>query len=296
MDGLYRSAQLDMASSIQRLAGIRALTSKFKQRCRTVEGHYLKSLADGEQVDWPKESESAAIEQLVHELAQEITGSPDISPAVWQHSRSFASEIQKPYLNYRESGEISQEKYERAESHFFRGLQMWCDHTDDFLRYLSAFVTLEEPTSRSDVNRGDTSESPSMMYDVAISFAGEDRLIAKAFAESLRERGRRVFYDEYEQASLWGRDLYSHLSNVYKNKAKYCLIIVSIHYARKLWTRHELRAAQSRAFQESSEYILPLRVDDTEIEGILPTTGYLHLQSHTVADAVALLMQKLDTQ
>jgi len=285
-----------MASSIQRLSGIRALTSKFKQRCRTVERHYLRSLSGGEQVDWPKDSESDAIEQLVHEIAQEITDRPDISPAVWQHSRSFAKEIQKPHLRYRESGEINQELYEYAEAQFFRGLQMWCDHTDDFLDYLGAFVAIEEPTSRSDVDRGFATESTTLQYDVAISFAGEDRMIAKEVAESLRELGRRVFYDEYEKASLWGRDLYSHLSNVYKNKAKYCLVIISSHYARKLWTRHELRAAQSRALQESAEYILPLRVDDTEIDGILPVIGFLHLQTHTVAEVVTLLTQKLDAK
>jgi cytochrome c5 len=84
-----------------------------------------------------------------------------------------------------------------------------------------------------------------------------------------------VFYDEYEQANLWGKDLYVHLSKVYKDDSKFCLMVISEHYAKKQWTNHERRAAQARAFAESSEYILPLRLDDAEIDGVLGTVGFL---------------------
>jgi hypothetical protein len=113
------------------------------------------------------------------------------------------------------------------------------------------------------------------MYDIAISFAGEDRQVAERLASLLVIKGLNVFYDEYEQANLWGKDLYAHLSKVYKDEAKYCLMLVSEHYARKQWTNHERRAAQARAFKESSEYILPLRLDDAQVDGILDTVGFL---------------------
>lgn len=40
-------------------------------------------------------------------------------------------------------------------------------------------------------------------YQVAISFAGEDRPIARQIAENLTQRGIEIFYDGYEEASLW---------------------------------------------------------------------------------------------
>ena len=49
-------------------------------------------------------------------------------------------------------------------------------------------------------------------YDVALSFAGEDRIYAEALAGALRHHGIRVFYDKYEKDTLWGKDLYTHLS------------------------------------------------------------------------------------
>jgi hypothetical protein len=112
-------------------------------------------------------------------------------------------------------------------------------------------------------------------YDVALSFAGEDRSYADALAEELRHRGLSVFYDTYEKSTLWGKNLYSYLSDVYQNKAHYCVMFLSRHYAVKLWTNHEREAAQARAFEENEEYILPIRLDDTKIPGIPTTIAYL---------------------
>lgn len=126
-------------------------------------------------------------------------------------------------------------------------------------------------------------------YDVALSFAGEDREYAETLAHTLKERGVQVFYDRYEKTTLWGKNLYDHLSNLYQNKARYCVMFLSKHYAAKLWTNHERQAAQARAFKEHEEYILPIRLDNTEVPGILSTVDYLRWPpetAETIADAI----------
>ena len=130
-------------------------------------------------------------------------------------------------------------------------------------------------------------------YDVALSFAGEDRQYAEALAELLVSNEYEVFYDNYGRAQLWGKNLYTHLSSVYKDKARYCVMFLSQHYARKLWTNHELKSAQARAFEENEEYILPVRLDDTEIPGILPTIGYLDLRTESINNIYQVLVEKL---
>lgn len=115
-------------------------------------------------------------------------------------------------------------------------------------------------------------------YDIALSFAGEDRAYVEKVARYLMNKGIRVFYDNYEQVELRGKDLYIHLADVYQNRAQYCIIFVSKFYKEKLWTSHEMRAAFARAFSSSSEYILPARFDDTEITGINYTLGYIDLR------------------
>ena len=130
-------------------------------------------------------------------------------------------------------------------------------------------------------------------YDVALSFAGEDRHYAEKLAELLKAGGYSVFYDEFERAHLWGKDLYVHLSSVYKDQADYCVMFLSAHYAQKLWAKHELESAQARAFEENQEYILPIRIDDTEIPGISPTVGYLDLDSMAIDEIYQALVKKL---
>ena len=115
-------------------------------------------------------------------------------------------------------------------------------------------------------------------YDVVLSFAGEDRKYVEQTAKYLRNKGIKVFYDNYETVDLWGKDLYQHLDNVYQRKAKYAVIFISESYSKKLWTNHELKSAQARAFSENEEYILPVRFDETEIPGIRNTIGYLSLK------------------
>jgi len=135
--------------------------------------------------------------------------------------------------------------------------------------------------------------SSTKTYHIALSFAGENRDYVEAVAKSLKRRGVRVFYDKYEEAQLWGKDLYWHLSDVYRKQANFTVVFISRHYKEKLWTNHERQSAQARAFEESQEYILPVRFDDTEIPGILPTTGYINLSSRTPEDLAQIVLQKL---
>lgn len=69
--------------------------------------------------------------------------------------------------------------------------------------------------------------------------------------------------------------------------------MISNYYVEKLWTKHELKQAQERAFKENREYILPLRLDETAIPGITETTGYIDLQNVSIEYVVRVLIEKL---
>ncbi len=130
-------------------------------------------------------------------------------------------------------------------------------------------------------------------YDIALSFAGEERDYVDRVANLLKECGVKVFYDLFEEADLWGKDLYAHLSEIYHKRAQFTVMFISKAYANKLWTNHERKSAQARAFQEAQEYILPARFDDTEIPGVLPTVGYVSLKDRSPQDLVSLITKKL---
>ena len=133
----------------------------------------------------------------------------------------------------------------------------------------------------------------SLAHIVVLSFAGEDRKYVHAVAKHLQSKSIKVFYDTFEQAALWGKDLAEHLDSVYQRAGQYCVIFISKSYAKKMWTRHERRSALARAIRQQKEYILPARFDDTELEGIPHTTAYISAADKTPAQFSKLLLQKL---
>lgn len=131
-------------------------------------------------------------------------------------------------------------------------------------------------------------------FHVAISFAGENRDIAQNMAEQLKDKGVKVFYDNDFQDELWGKDGYTYLSNIYSNRSFFVIPLISKNYEKKVWPRHEIKNAFAKALHLEREYILPVKIDDTEIFGIPSTIGYLDLRQIKIEKLVALLCQKLE--
>lgn len=107
-------------------------------------------------------------------------------------------------------------------------------------------------------------------YDVALSFAGEDRAFVENCAEILRSLNINVFYDNYEKDVLLGKDLYRYLSDIYQNRARFAVVFVSESYKKKRWTKHELEYITARKFKQDEEYLLPVKLDETELRYYLP--------------------------
>jgi hypothetical protein len=139
-----------------------------------------------------------------------------------------------------------------------------------------------------------TPRSTQRQYDICLSFAGEQRSYVQKVAQILRDRGKKVFYDEYETVQLWGRDLVEYLDWVYRESADYCVLFASKEYAAKNWTTHERRSAQARALEQREVYLLPARFDDTEIPGLVPTTAYIDLKDMPPDQLGELIIQKLE--
>lgn len=131
------------------------------------------------------------------------------------------------------------------------------------------------------------------IYQVAVSFAGEDRSFVDEYCSFLKESGVSIFYDDFEQANLWGKNLYQYFNDIYKNKCDYCVVFISKNYAEKAWTKHELESAQARAFQENKEYILPVRLDSTELPGVNETTCYVDAREMSPKTLSELTIKKL---
>jgi len=139
------------------------------------------------------------------------------------------------------------------------------------------------------MNEGNTN----FKYDIAISFANEDRVIVEEYVKNLKDKKVRVFYDNDESHILWGKNLYQYLSEVFLKEARYCVVFISANYINKPWTIHELSNAQSREFQQLKEYILPVKLDESVIPGILSTKGFLDIKEKNIDQIVQITIDKL---
>lgn len=114
------------------------------------------------------------------------------------------------------------------------------------------------------------------MYDLALSFAGEDRDIAEKIAVEVRNKGFNVFYDFFEQEELWGEDLTIALPKRYRN-ARFCVVLASDIYLKKMWTKFERQVIVEHFLKlGASGYVLPVFLGNAEQElpGISKLIGY----------------------
>lgn len=130
-------------------------------------------------------------------------------------------------------------------------------------------------------------------FQVALSFAGEQRDYVREVAKALTARHIAVFYDEFAANALWGKDGAEHFHQIYSRDTQFVVMFISSDYIAKAWTRHERRAAISRQMKVDTEYILPVRFDDTEVPGLPDTIQYMIADRFAPAELAIEIAKKI---
>jgi len=130
-------------------------------------------------------------------------------------------------------------------------------------------------------------------FEVLLSFAGPERVYARAIYEVATANGVKVFLDEEFQHEIWGQNLVEYLDRAYRERGSYVLILMSTAYVDRAFTRVERRAAFDRMITEAREYILPVKVDDSWIDGLPKSTASLDLRVHGVLGVCEVLVRKI---
>ncbi|WP_010493166.1 TIR domain-containing protein [Paenibacillus elgii] len=86
----------------------------------------------------------------------------------------------------------------------------------------------------------------STMYDIALSFAGEERDIANQLFKKLSSEEISVFYDKNEQHRILAEDVEEYLGPIYRSEARFILVLLSKNYPRKIWTKYESEQFKER--------------------------------------------------
>lgn len=205
-------------------------------------------------------------------------------------ARSSKIQISKPELYRKIVGSISNPEVKKKKStSFYRAmssLQKTIEERglSDILLFDSDTLSIDDPVFRFYLDHVDFDRIRSLVkirkdeyeYDVAISYAGEDRSRIIPLVNNLESRGVEVFYDFNEDARLWGKDLEIELAEIYSQEARFMIICLSSSYPVKDWTRFELEIGKRAATKRSSEYLLPLHLDRDlgSIVGLKSTIGF----------------------
>ena len=112
--------------------------------------------------------------------------------------------------------------------------------------------------------------------------------------KGLKALGISVFYDNFEQESLWGKSGAEEFEKIFSEQSAYVVMFISKEYKHKAWPRHERRSAFSRMIKEDREYILPVHFDDTRIEGIPDNRIHFTASEYTPAELARKIAKKLD--
>ncbi len=131
-------------------------------------------------------------------------------------------------------------------------------------------------------------------FQLALSFAGEQRDYVEEVAHHLSKRSIPVFYDGYEETWLWGHDGLEIFEKIFGEMSTFAVMFISSDYVKKRWPTHERRIILEHASRETSEYVLPVRFDDTPVLGIPESIKYIKAQKCTPAELATIIAEKIE--
>ncbi|MCD1269884.1 TIR domain-containing protein [Microbacterium sp. MEC084] len=137
-------------------------------------------------------------------------------------------------------------------------------------------------------------------YDVALSFAGEDRPYAEQLRDALEDNGHAVFYDFNEQHRILGEDVQSYLGPIYASGCRYVVAILGPLYGSKRWTIFESEQfkplfEEGRVLPIWSHTALPSAFDATRDKGRLVFDPSADLRAVAVQHAEVISKKLAET-
>lgn len=135
------------------------------------------------------------------------------------------------------------------------------------------------------------------IFDVSVTFAGENRTFVKEVVDSLVPRlpSDKVFYDDFYKAYLARPNLDALLQDIYHKRSNLIMVFLSTPYGDKEWCGLEFRAIKEIIKQKKYDKVMFIRMDDSNIEGIFSTDGYIDARNHLPKQIAEFALQRLQS-
>ncbi|MHA7816424.1 MAG: TIR domain-containing protein [Pseudohaliea sp.] len=102
-------------------------------------------------------------------------------------------------------------------------------------------------------------------WDFAISFAGENRVLAELIADLLEVLDCTVFYDRFYEANYLGKAWSDQFREIFGHRARYVVCLLDAHHEKKIWPTFE-REIFSQRVEDGA--VIPVFLDETRFAGV----------------------------
>lgn len=135
-------------------------------------------------------------------------------------------------------------------------------------------------------------------YDLAFSFAGEDRPYVERTRTACVDLGLSVMYDRDLTVAWWGENFIAAQRRIYGQRTRFFVPFISKHYFRKPIPADEFAAAMWKDVRLGGGYILPVLIGGVNPPADLlhPHVGYLRAERYTPKRLAAAMRDKVHGQ
>src|SRR5690242_17171986 len=102
-------------------------------------------------------------------------------------------------------------------------------------------------------------------FEIAISFAGENRPLAKYIAQRLQSIDISVFLDEHYEANYLGKAWSKEFERIFVHDSMYVVCLLDVHHKNKIWPTFERDCFRKRVPQGE---VIPIFLDETVFVGV----------------------------
>lgn len=136
-------------------------------------------------------------------------------------------------------------------------------------------------------------------FAIAFSFAGEQNEYVGRVWKALRRDGglprRSIFYHKQFEGELSRPNLDVYLQDIYANQTELLVVFLSAEYATKEWTGLEWRVVRDIIKKKEARAVMPIRFDDTHINGLFSIDGYVSAAGREPEDIADLILDRLES-
>jgi hypothetical protein len=161
--------------------------------------------------------------------------------------------------------------------------------TADRTPALASEKSVLQPAARDNVS---VTPDESFRFDFGISFAGNDRALARQLRDGLRTAGFTVFFDEDYEHEMIGHDGSLYLRNVYSRQCRFCIVLISEAYDKRDWTNLEREAVQARELKGERGILIPVPIENYQPSWLPETRIRFDLWKRSIPELVALLTRR----